>query len=140
MNIELRASSAFIERLEELASKMRVSKAEVIRTAIDTLEMVEAQDRQGKGLVFVPKTQSDTKLKKVCKNCRYSVTTEIIDPITVSYGENAQSSVKEMMRGTGLLEPTRRVRCHYAGVPQIVDGDGDWCHQWVPIRVDEADQ
>lgn len=140
MIIEFRASSAFIERLEELASKMRVSKAEVIRTAIDTLEMVEAQDRQGKGLVFVPKTQSDTKLKKVCKNCRYSVTTEIIDPITVSFGENAQSSVKEMMKSMGLLEPTRQLRCHYAGAPKIVDGDRDWCHQWMPIQVDEAGQ
>jgi hypothetical protein len=53
--IEIRASSAFIDRLEEMASQMKVSKAEVIRTAIDTLELLAKNDREGKEIQFVPK-------------------------------------------------------------------------------------
>jgi predicted transcriptional regulator len=58
--IEFRASSDFVDRLEELSASMKVSKAEVIRAAIDTLEMVAAADREGKGIAFVPK-ESNTK-------------------------------------------------------------------------------
>lgn len=53
--IEIMASSAFIDRLEEMASRMKVSKAEVIRTAIDTLELLVKNDREGKEIQFVPK-------------------------------------------------------------------------------------
>jgi hypothetical protein len=55
--IEFRASSDFVDRLDELSTTMRVSKAEVIRAAIDTLEMVAAADREGKGIAFVPKSK-----------------------------------------------------------------------------------
>ena len=55
--VEFRASSSFVDRLEELAARMKISKAEVIRTAIDTLEMVEQADRHGKGITFVPKNK-----------------------------------------------------------------------------------
>lgn len=53
--IEFRASSDFVDRLEELSASMKISKAEVIRVAIDTLEMVSAADRKGKGITFVSK-------------------------------------------------------------------------------------
>ncbi len=56
--VEFRASSAFVDRLDDLATTMNVSKAEVIRAAIDTLEMVVNADRQGQGIVFAPKKQS----------------------------------------------------------------------------------
>lgn len=60
--IEFRASSDFVDRLEELSASMKVSKAEVIRAAIDTLEIVVAEDRDGKAIVFVPKSkESNTK-------------------------------------------------------------------------------
>jgi hypothetical protein len=57
--VEFRASSAFVDRLDNLAATMQVSKAEVIRAAIDTLEMVVSADRQGQGITFVPKKQSN---------------------------------------------------------------------------------
>lgn len=38
-----------------MASRMKVSKAEVIRTAIDTLELLVKNDREGKEIQFVPK-------------------------------------------------------------------------------------
>lgn len=53
--IEFRASSDFVDRLEELSASMKISKAEVIRVAIDTLEMVAAADRKGRGITFVLK-------------------------------------------------------------------------------------
>lgn len=55
LRIEFKASGDFVDRLEELSTTMRVSKAEVIRAAIDTLEMVAAADREGKGIAFVNK-------------------------------------------------------------------------------------
>lgn len=59
--IEFRASSDFVDRLEDLSASMKVSKAEVIRAAIDTLEMVAAADREGKGIMFVPKESNAKK-------------------------------------------------------------------------------
>lgn len=53
--VEFRASSAFVDRLEELATQLGTSRADVIRTAIDTLEMVAREDREGRGIVFVAK-------------------------------------------------------------------------------------
>lgn len=58
--VEFRASSSFVDRLEELAKQMGASKADVIRTAIDTLEMVAREDREGRGIMFVPKVDRPT--------------------------------------------------------------------------------
>jgi hypothetical protein len=53
--IQFNATSDFVDRLEELSASMKVPKEEVIRAAIDTLELVVAADREGKGFVFVEK-------------------------------------------------------------------------------------
>jgi hypothetical protein len=55
VQVKFTASSDFVDRLEELSVSMNVSKEEVIGAAIDTLEMVAAADREGKGIAFVPK-------------------------------------------------------------------------------------
>ena len=57
MKIQFIASREFIDRLNKLSSSMGVSEEKVIIAAIDTLELVVAADRQGKGIVFVPKEQ-----------------------------------------------------------------------------------
>jgi hypothetical protein len=53
--IEFRASGSFIDRLESLAEDMNMTRADVIRTAVDTLEMISEKDREGKKIVFLPK-------------------------------------------------------------------------------------
>jgi len=53
--IQFNASSDFVDRIEELSASMKVPKEEVIRAAIDTLVLVVAADREGKGFLFVPK-------------------------------------------------------------------------------------
>jgi hypothetical protein len=55
LRIEFKASGDFVDRLEELSTTMKISKADVIMAAIDTLEMIAAADREGKAITFVNK-------------------------------------------------------------------------------------
>jgi hypothetical protein len=55
LRIEFKAGGDFVDRLEELSTTMKISKADVIMAAIDTLEMIAAADREGKAITFVNK-------------------------------------------------------------------------------------
>ncbi|CAB4147971.1 hypothetical protein UFOVP431_64 [uncultured Caudovirales phage] len=55
VQVKFTASSDFVDRLEELSASVGVSKADVIKAAIDILEMVAAADREGKAITFTPK-------------------------------------------------------------------------------------
>lgn len=52
--VSFRATKDFTDRLESLSARMQISKEEVFRVAIDTLELIEQMDRQGEGIVFMP--------------------------------------------------------------------------------------
>jgi hypothetical protein len=73
-------------------------------------------------------------MSKFCKDCFYSETKEIIDPVTNAFGNIVSNDNKELMRNVGLSHPAKVIKCHYAGKPQIVDGNTDWCYQWKPNR------
>lgn len=53
--IEFQASESFMDRLESLSTDLKMTRADVIRTAVDTLEMISEKDREGKKIVFLPK-------------------------------------------------------------------------------------
>ena len=58
-----------------------------------------------------------------CKNCYYSETIKLFDPVlSVIPGEGLEEF--------RLNQITTHTQCHYAGKPQFVDADKDWCHQW----------
>ena len=65
-----------------------------------------------------------------CETCFYSTKTKVIDPITVAFGKTCDSSSKEILRNSGLLDYDEITKCYYAGKPQVVNGSEDWCYQW----------
>lgn len=61
-----------------------------------------------------------------CSSCRYSRSTQVIDPI---YASGLLSEYSDL--GEKILSSTRTIiKCHLQGKPQVVDGDNDWCYQW----------
>ena len=61
-----------------------------------------------------------------CSSCRYSRSTQVIDPI---YASGLLSEYSNL--GEKILPSTRTItKCHLQGKPQVVDGDNDWCYQW----------
>ena len=58
-----------------------------------------------------------------CKNCYYSETIEVFNPVLSVFS-------KEVLEEFRLTQIKTLTKCHYAGKPQFVDADRDWCHQW----------
>jgi hypothetical protein len=65
---------------------------------------------------------------RTCKNCKYSNTVEVLDPVWSSISQ--WETVKRMQKETGLdITKALQMKCHYSGAPQVVR-KSDWCHQW----------
>lgn len=66
--VSFRATKNFTDRLENLSARMQIPKEEVFRVAIDTLELIEQMDRQGKGIVFMSNLPKVTPSWETLKN------------------------------------------------------------------------
>lgn len=53
--IEIKASKEFVSRLNSLSEAMGVSLSEVIRSAMDALDVFNKAEQDGKDIPFVPK-------------------------------------------------------------------------------------
>lgn len=60
-----------------------------------------------------------------CKNCYYSETIKVLDPVLDVINKRSK-----LLEEIGLSSTTTLTMCHYAGKPQMVNADRDWCHQW----------
>jgi predicted transcriptional regulator len=58
--IEIRASEEFLKKLEALAQEIKESEARVIQDAISLYEIALAEDKNGRGMLFVDKDKVDS--------------------------------------------------------------------------------
>ena len=58
-----------------------------------------------------------------CETCRFSVTTDCVDPVTLEALKGFPGISDRMIR-------SKLTRCHLQGAPQKVHPTKDWCYQW----------
>lgn len=65
-----------------------------------------------------------------CGTCFYCESLKLFDPVIHAFVNQLTDTNKEFAEKINLSSVSTIYKCHFAGKPQPVDPNIDYCHQW----------